>query len=74
MQWNHVEANWKQYQPHLAKRWDKLSAQDLDHIAGKREHLEGRLQDAYGIPREEAKKDVDEFCKSLRSSKGEAAG
>jgi uncharacterized protein YjbJ (UPF0337 family) len=65
MNWDRIERNWKQLSGKVKERWGKLTNDDLDRIKGKRDQLEGKLQDAYGIQREEARKDVDEFCKSL---------
>jgi uncharacterized protein YjbJ (UPF0337 family) len=65
MKWNSVEDDWKRYQSKVVEHWDKLSHDDLDRTAGKRDQLEGKLQKAYGISLDQAKKDVDEFCKSL---------
>jgi uncharacterized protein YjbJ (UPF0337 family) len=65
MNWDRVEGNWKQYQGKVVEHWGKLTHDDLDRMKGKREQLEGKLQEAYGISRDQAKKDVDEFCKSL---------
>jgi hypothetical protein len=38
-----------------------LTADDLDVVAGKRDQLPGKLQDKYGLKREEAEKELDEF-------------
>lgn len=64
MNWDRIEGNWKQYKGQIRERWGKLSDDHLDVIAGKRDQLEGKLQEAYGLTKEQAKKDVDEFCKS----------
>ena len=65
MNWDRIEGNWEQFTNRVRERWDKLSTQDLARIQGKRAELEGRLREAYGIEHDQAKKDVDEFCKSL---------
>ncbi len=58
---NTIEGNWKQLTGKIKERWGKLTDDDLDVIAGRREQLEGRLQVAYGLAAEDAKKEVDEF-------------
>lgn len=65
MNWDRVEGNWKHYKGKIQERWGKLTNDDLDRIHGQREQLEGELQSAYGIAKEQVQKDVDEFCKSL---------
>jgi uncharacterized protein YjbJ (UPF0337 family) len=42
-------------------QWGKLTDDELDIIAGKRDELIGHVQKAYGISRDEAKKEVDKF-------------
>jgi len=64
MNWDRIEGNWKQFKGKAKQRWGKLTDDDLDVVAGKRDELEGRVQEAYGISREQAKKELDEFCKS----------
>lgn len=41
MTWNEMERTWKQIQSSAKKRWGKLTDDDLDIIAGKREGLVG---------------------------------
>ena len=40
-----------------------LTDDDLAKITGQREQLEGKLQERYGIAKDEAKKQVDEWSK-----------
>jgi hypothetical protein len=42
----------------------ELTDSDLDYIAGKQDQLIGKLQERYGIAREEAQKRADEWLKS----------
>ena len=39
----------------------KLTDDDLTAINGKREQLEGKIQERYGIARDQARKDVDDW-------------
>lgn len=64
MNWNRVEGNWKQLKGKAQARWGKLTNDDLDVIAGRREELEGRLQKAYGYSVEKAKEEAEAFCES----------
>jgi uncharacterized protein YjbJ (UPF0337 family) len=38
---------------------------DLNVINGRRDQLEGRLQQRYGLAKEQARKDVDDWFKTL---------
>jgi uncharacterized protein YjbJ (UPF0337 family) len=61
MNWDSVEGNWKQFTGKVKEQWGKLTDDDLTKVAGKREQLEGMLQERYGYGKEQAKKNVDEF-------------
>ncbi len=58
MNWDRVEGNWKMLKGQVQQQWGKLTNDDLDVIAGNREELIGRIQNTYGIARDEAEKQV----------------
>jgi len=64
MNWDQVEGKWKQLQGSAKQKWAKLTDSDLDYIAGGRDRFVGRLQERYGIAREEAQKQADEWLKA----------
>jgi uncharacterized protein YjbJ (UPF0337 family) len=47
----------------VRERWGKLTDDDLDRIDGRRDALEGRLQELYGMRIDHAMREIDEFCK-----------
>ena len=53
-----VEGNWKQLKGKIKEQWGKLTDDDFDVIAGKRDQLLGRIQERHGISRDEAEKQV----------------
>ncbi len=61
LNWDSVEGNWKQFTGKVKEQWGKLTDDDLTKVAGKRDQLEGMLQERYGYGKEQAKKNVDEF-------------
>lgn len=63
MNWDQIKGNWTQVKGQAQQQWGKLTNDDLDVIEGKREELVGRLQERYGIAKEEAEKQVDDFSK-----------
>ena len=63
MNWDIVEGNWKQFKGKVKTQWGKLTDDHLDVIAGKREALAGRIQEIYGITREEAEQQIKDFEK-----------
>jgi uncharacterized protein YjbJ (UPF0337 family) len=67
MNWDQVEGKWKQYSGKAKEKWGKLTDDDLTVIHGQRDQLIGKIQERYGIVKEEAEKQVDEFVRSFRS-------
>lgn len=64
MNWDRIEGNWKQFKGKAKERWGKLTDDDLDVVAGRRDQLEGKIQESYGYTKEKAKKEIEDFCKS----------
>jgi len=60
-----IEGNWKQLRGRAKQQWGNLTDDDLEQIAGKREVLIGKLQQRYGIVREQAQKKVEEWLKTV---------
>jgi uncharacterized protein YjbJ (UPF0337 family) len=56
-----IEGNWKEFKGKIQEKWGKLTDDRLDVIEGKRDQLAGEIQQAYGISKEEAEKQVKEF-------------
>ncbi len=61
MDWNRIEGNWKQVKGKVKTQWGKLTDDDLDTIAGRREELEGKIQERYGYERDRVKQEVDDW-------------
>ncbi len=59
MDWNRVEGSWKQVKGTVKEKWGKLTDDDLDVINGRREQLEGKLQERYGFAKDQIGKEVD---------------
>lgn len=56
-----IEGNWKQLKGKVKEQWGKLTDDDFDVIAGKRDQLVGRIQERHGISRDEAEKQVKDW-------------
>jgi uncharacterized protein YjbJ (UPF0337 family) len=67
MNWDQLEGKWKQYSGKAKEKWGKLTDDDLTVIHGRRDQLIGKIQERYGIAKQEAEKQVDEFARSFRS-------
>ena len=62
---NRIEGNWKQFKGQAKEKWGRLTDDDLDVINGRQDQLEGKIQERYGLAKDQAKKDVDAWFKSL---------
>ena len=65
MNWDRIEGDWKQFSGKVKQKWGQLTDDDLAKINGKREQLEGILQQRYGYARDKAKSEIDRWAKSL---------
>ena len=59
-----VQGNWKQIKGQAREWWGKLTDDDLDQIAGKREKLIGKLQERYGYNKQQAEQEVNRHWRS----------
>jgi uncharacterized protein YjbJ (UPF0337 family) len=66
MDWNRIEGNWKQFKGKIKEQWGHLTDDDLDKIGGRREQLEGKIQERAGVTKGAARKDVDDWLKKLQ--------
>jgi len=60
-----MKGKWKQLKGSVKERWGKLTDDDLDVIDGMQDQLIGKVQERYGIAREAAQKQVDEWNAAL---------
>ena len=56
-----LQGKWKQLKGSVKEKWGKLTDDDLEVIAGNQEHLQGKIQERYGITKEEAAKQIREW-------------
>jgi uncharacterized protein YjbJ (UPF0337 family) len=66
MNWDRIEGNWKQIAGQARQQWGKLTDSDWQMIKGKKDELSGRLQERYGIAKDEADKRADEWASTLK--------
>lgn len=56
-----LKGNWKQFKGKMVEQWGKLTDDDFDVIAGRRDQFVGKLQERLGIARDEAERQVKEW-------------
>jgi len=62
MNWDTIKGNWKQMTGEAKSYWGKLTDDDVTEAAGEREKLVGKVQERYGVAKDEAERQVDEFA------------
>lgn len=62
--WDVISGGWKQFSGKIKEQWGRLTEDELVQINGKRESLEGMLQQKYGYTPDEAKREVDNWMSS----------
>lgn len=61
MNWDRIQGNWKQFKGGAKKQWGNLTDDELDRIAGQRDELVGRIQERYGLSRDEADRQIRDW-------------
>ncbi|MGE0440128.1 MAG: CsbD family protein [Gemmatimonadales bacterium] len=62
MTWDTIAGAWKQVRGSIREQWGKLTDDDLDVVAGRRDQLVGLIQRKYGFAKEQVEREVDEFA------------
>jgi uncharacterized protein YjbJ (UPF0337 family) len=65
MNWDRIEGNWMELKGKVHQQWGKLTNDDLETIHGKRIELAGRLQRRYGVAKDEAERQIDNWLKTM---------
>ena len=69
MNWDRVEGQWKQRRGKAVHHWGRVMNDELAAISGKYEELVGRLQEKFGIAKDEAREQIEEYKKSINHLK-----
>lgn len=65
MNWSQVEGQWKQVKAQVKSKWAKLNDDDLQNLTAKKDDLVGKIQERYGLLKDEAERQVDAFVEAL---------
>lgn len=61
MNWDTVQGNWNQWKGHLKMKWGDLTDDEIQKLDGRKDQIAGLLQEKYGIARDQAERDLDEW-------------
>ena len=68
MNWDRIQGHWKQVTGQAREQWGKLTEDDFDVVAGRRDQLAGKIQERYGVAKEDAEKQVTEWQRKVSDS------
>lgn len=60
-----IKGQWKQLSGKIKAKWGDLTDDDLQVAEGNSQYLAGKVQERYGIAKDEAERQVDEFNRRL---------
>jgi uncharacterized protein YjbJ (UPF0337 family) len=70
MSWDVVKGQWKQIKGSIKNRWGRLTEDEILQLEGDKDRLAGKIQEKYGIGKNEAMKQIDDFQTSLNEPGG----
>ena len=65
MNWDQLEGKWKDLKGQVRQKWAKLTDDDFEAIAGKKDRLMGKIQERYGYEKEQADRELNAFLDGL---------
>lgn len=68
MNWDQIEGNWKQLKGDVKQQWGKLTDDHLEVIAGKRDHLAGKIQELYAVTKEAAELQITDWQEQKKAA------
>ena len=74
MRWNLIERRWMQLRPKAKRRWLELTEAQLEVINGNRDLLAESLQESYGLARDAADQEIDDWCMTFAEDESDSRG
>ncbi len=65
MNQDRIAGQWKQLSGKIKEKWGELTDDDLRQAEGNSEYLTGKIQERYGIAKDVAQTQVNDFSKTL---------
>jgi uncharacterized protein YjbJ (UPF0337 family) len=66
MNWDQVEGQWKNIKGNIREKWAKLTDDDLEAVAGKKDQLVGKMQERYGLAKDKAEAELNTFIEHIK--------
>lgn len=61
-----ARGNWKQFRGRLREAWGSLTDDELDRFEGRRDQLEGHIEEKTGDTRVEIRRRLDDLSRELK--------
>jgi uncharacterized protein YjbJ (UPF0337 family) len=61
MNWDQVQGKWTEMTGRVRQQWGKLTDSDIEQAKGDRDVLAGKIQHQYGVTKEEAERQIDDW-------------
>jgi len=71
MDWTRIETSWGHFRGRIRNKWRRLTDEDLEVIAGRRDRLERKIHERYGFAQEHIRKEVDDWTRWQRFESGQ---
>jgi len=68
MNWDIVQGNWTQWKGRLKEKWGDLTDDDIQMLDGRKDQLAGKIQERYGIARDQAEREIDEWTERFHTA------
>jgi len=65
MEWDRISGNWPHWRERIQERWGRLTPDQLDSVAGRREQLVRNIQESYELTRDEAERQLRNWERNL---------
>jgi uncharacterized protein YjbJ (UPF0337 family) len=63
VEWNRIEESWDVFKARVKKKWCRLTNEDVEVIAGRRDKLESKIRERYGFAEEHIRKEIDDWSR-----------
>jgi uncharacterized protein YjbJ (UPF0337 family) len=63
MSWDRIEKDWSLFEKRAKTRWDKLTDSDWEGVSGSRDALAERIRLRYGVEKDRADREIEEWMK-----------
>ena len=67
LNWDTIQGQWTQLKGEVKTQWSKLTDDDLGLASGHKDKLVGRIQERYGLMKDEAERQVDAWLTKVES-------